>query len=94
MFRSITEASDDVDLTLRRIAVGARLVGVGWLWLLAAVALGNGRMALPSTVVILMAAVAIWGGLTVVAQLRRPAWLRSPLFLAADVALAAATLFG
>lgn len=86
-------ASSRLEVALRRLAVGYRVVGALWLTLLALVSLapaGSGQGADPVVVGAAISLAIAWTVLTTVVAARRPATLRSASWLAADVAVAAA----
>ena len=75
---------------LRRVVVGYRVVGASWLTLLGGVALAQGAPVTPAAATVALALA--WTAATVLVARRRPGWLGSPGWLAADVAVAAATI--
>ena len=79
---------EGVTLALRRVVLGYRVVGVVWLWLLIVVAL---RESTSSWTLILGAGVlaTVWTVLTLSAAARAPLVLRTPWFIALDIAATA-----
>jgi signal transduction histidine kinase len=73
---------------LRRVVVGYRVVGVVWLWLLAAVVLATEDPRTP-VVVGTMALAGVWAAVTVALAGRRPEVLKAWWWWVADVAVAA-----
>jgi signal transduction histidine kinase len=86
-------AKPDIRLTLRRIAGGARLVGLGWMLALVLVALIRDPLPNPVFAWVLAAAAVVWGLLTGADQLRvresDPIWITvGDAFLASYAILA------
>ncbi len=79
-------------LALRRVVVGYRVVGLLWLWLLAIVVLVTEPQAKAGVVVGTALVATLWTVATVSVGARAPATLRSPLWIAADIALSAAVI--
>jgi signal transduction histidine kinase len=76
-----------VDVALRRVVVGYRVVGVVWLWLLATVAMVTETGVVVWPVLTTGFLATAWTGVTVWLGLRRPHLLASPLWLTADAAV-------
>ncbi len=80
----------DIDLSLRRVVVGFRVVGAVWLAILGVVALASSEEAdRPAIIIITIAATSAWAALTVWLHFNRADTLRNPWFLVADVAVGA-----
>ena len=83
----------DIRLTLRRIAGGARLVGLAWMLVLVLVALAREPLPNPGFAWALAGAAVVWGLLTGLDQLRShdsdPAWITAGDALLASFALLA-----
>jgi signal transduction histidine kinase len=75
-----------IDVALRRVVVGYRVVGVVWLWLLAAVVLATETVDV-WPVVGAGALATLWSGATVVVGVRRPTVFQSISWLTADAAV-------
>ena len=82
---------EGISLALRRVVLGYRVVGLVWLWLLIVVAL---RESIAEWTLVIGAGLlaTIWTALTLSAAARAPAILRSPWFIALDVAATAALI--
>lgn len=84
-----------IEVALRRVVLGYRIVGALWLTALALLAAGPGTGAVRADPLVTLATVALvwgWVALTGAVAARRPAALGSWMWLAADVALAAWTI--
>ncbi len=83
----------DIRLTLRRIAGGARVVGLAWMLVLVLVALAREHLPNPGVAWALAGAAVVWGLLTGFDQLRShdsdPAWITAGDALLASFALLA-----
>lgn len=82
----------DVEETLRRVAVGARLVGVAWLVLLSLLTLARLAVPRPNLVLALVATVVVWGMVATLADRRWPGFVLSFPALTLDTLLAGAAL--
>lgn len=80
-----------VAVALRRVVVGYRVVGVVWLWLLIGMALRESRDEW-SLIVGVGVLATVWAGITVSVAERRPVILRSPWWVAADIAVSVALI--
>ena len=92
------QAHQDIRLTLRRIAGGARLVGLGWMLVLVLVAIARAPMPNPAYAWALAAGAASWALITGLDQLRPrqsdPAWATIGDTLLASFALLAPAAAG
>jgi len=79
-------------VALRRVVVGYRIVSAAWLAFLGAAVLWAGGARRPVVVLATIAVVAGWTVLTVLVALRRPSVFSSPVWIAADVAVAVWTV--
>lgn len=88
---SASEGDVDVDVTLRRVVVGYRVVGVVWLLLLAVVAFATDDVDVVVVLVTGFTATA-WTAVTVASATRRPEVFATVAWLALDIAVAAAVI--
>lgn len=84
---------DDLEVAFRRIALGARLVGLAWMAVLTALALASAGLARPVHGWALVAAAVAWGSVSVIGARRRLDFVTSRGSVAVDVALAGYALF-
>lgn len=92
------QSRQDVRLTLRRIAAGARLVGLAWMLVLVLVAIARDPLPYPAFAWVLAGAAVIWGLATSIDQLRGhdadPLWITAGDTLLASFALLAPVAAG
>jgi signal transduction histidine kinase len=82
-----------IESGLLRVVVGYRIFGAVWLTVLAVVTLaGSSPPDRPGIVVAVIGGVVCWTGIVLALSFRRPDALRSPVFVVADVGVAAAAL--
>ena len=90
--------TQDIRLTLRRIAGGARLVGLGWMLALVLVALARQPLSDPAFAWVLAGAAVVWGFVTSFDQLRGqdsdPTWVTVGDALLASYAILAPNVAG
>ena len=82
----------DLAVALRRVVVGYRIVGLLWLWVLAAVVLITEPDADAGIVVITGGVATVWTIVTVSVAARSPATLHAPVWLALDVVASVAVI--
>ena len=86
-------AADDLELAFRRIALGARLVGLAWMALLIGLALGTGRLSRPVPAWTLLAAAVVWGVASAFTARHRLDLVTSRAAVGIDLVLAGFALF-
>lgn len=79
-------------VALRRVVVGYRVVGLLWLWVLAAVALVTEPQVNAGIILVTGGLATVWTVATVSVAARAPVALRSPVWIALDVVVAAAII--
>ncbi len=83
----------DVEASLLRIVIGYRIVGAGWMAILVAITLlGSSPVERPGVVVGALVLVIGWTTAVVIVSFRRPAALRTLVFVIADVIVAVVSL--
>ena len=80
-----------LDVALRRVVVGYRVVGVVWLWLLAGVVAATENID-PWAVLGAAGLATVWTAATVVVGVRRPAFFQTIAWLTADAAVSGLVL--
>lgn len=83
--------SNALELVLRRVAFGARLVGLGW-WAVLAALTGLGRSTRREVIYLSVALAIVWSLVTIVAYRRRPDLMTARGVLTIDTGLAVAAL--
>ncbi len=84
---------EDLELTFRRIAFGARLFGLAWMAVLAIVTLAQGGVPRPWVVLVAVAAAAIWSMVSAATQRSDFSLATSRGSILVDLVLAAAALW-